>query len=108
MLSLMAYTIEQRKKEISIRKVMGASVFDVLQLLLRRTAVQVLIANIIAMPVAWLLAHEYLNNYAYRIQISWTIFALAMFISAFIALIAIAYQAVKAAVENPLDAIKVE
>jgi putative ABC transport system permease protein len=108
MLSLMAYTIEQRKKEIGIRKVLGASVLNVLQLLLRRTAVQVIIANVIAWPVAWWFTNKWLENFAYRIQISWTIFILALFISAFIALIAVAFQAIKAATVNPLESLKTE
>ncbi|MDR1172635.1 MAG: ABC transporter permease [Bacteroidales bacterium] len=108
MLSLMAYTIEQRKKEISIRKVLGASISDVLQLLLRRTAVQILVANVIAWPVAWWLIRKWLENFAYRIQIGWAVFALALFISAFIALIAVVCQAIKAATANPVKSLKTE
>jgi len=104
----MANAIEQRKKEIGIRKVLGVSVFDVLKLLLRRMAIQVLLANVIACPVAWWFTNKWLENFAYRIQISWVTFVLALFISAFIALATVGFQAVKAATANPLDAIKSE
>jgi len=108
MFSMMAYTIEQRKKEIGIRKVFGASVFDILQLLLRKMTIQILIANVIATPIAWWLMNEYLNNYAYRVKIGWTIFAVTLFFSAFIALIAVAFQAFKAATDNPVKVINIE
>ena len=108
MFSLMAYTIEQRKKEIGIRKVLGASVSDILRLLLRKTTIQILLANMIASPLAWWLMHEYLNNYAYRVKIGWTIFALTLFVSAFIALVAVVFQVIRAATENPVKVINVE
>ena len=108
MLGLMAYTIEQRRKEIGIRRVLGASIFDVLKLLLRKTAIQVFIANLTAWPMAWWLMHRWLEDFAYRIQIGWTIFALALFISVFIALMSVAFQAVRAATANPVKAIKSE
>ncbi len=108
MLSLMAYMIEQRRKEIGIRKVLGASTPDVLNLLLRQTAIQVLVANAIAWPLAWWFTRQWLDNFAYHIRLGWGLFALALFISAAIALMAVGWQAMRAATADPVKSIKTE
>ena len=107
-LSLMAYTTVQRKKEIGIRKVLGASVREILVLLLRKTSFQILIANLLAWPLAWWIVQQGLSFFAYRITLGPTIFILAFLLSALTALIAVGFQALKAATENPVDAIKTE
>jgi putative ABC transport system permease protein len=107
-LSLMAYAIEQRKKEIGIRKVLGASVADILVMLLRRTGIQVLIANLIACPLAWWGVQTFLSYFAYRITLGPALFIPAFLLSALSALLAVGFQALKASTANPVDAIKVE
>jgi putative ABC transport system permease protein len=107
-LSLMAYTTEQRKKEIGIRKVLGASVNEVLVLLLKQTGVQVLIANLFAWPLAWWIVQIGLNYFAYRISLGPVIFITAFVVSALAALLAVGFQAVKAATADPVKAIKSE
>ncbi|MDR0728673.1 MAG: ABC transporter permease [Prevotellaceae bacterium] len=108
MLNLMAYTTEQRKKEIGIRKVVGASVWDILTMLLRKTARQLLVANLIAWPVAWYIAQQWLNHFAFRISIGWMVFAVALLVSVAIALLTVGFQAFRAATANPVEAIKTE
>ncbi len=107
-LSLMAYTTEQRKKEIGIRKVLGASVREILALLLKQTSVQVLVANLLAWPLAWWVVQMGLSNFAYRISLGPVIFITAFVVSALAALLAVGFQALKAATANPVKAIKTE
>ena len=107
-LSLMAYTTEQRRKEIGIRKVLGASVREILVLLLKQTGVQVLIANLLACPLAWWVVQMGLSHFAYRISLGPGIFITAFVLSALAALLAVGFQALKAATENPVKAIKSE
>jgi len=107
-LSLMAYTTEQRKKEISIRKVLGASVKGLLALLLKQTGIQVLIANLLAWPLAWWVVQTGLSYFAYRISLGPFIFITALLVSALAALLAVGFQVIKAAAANPVKAIKVE
>jgi putative ABC transport system permease protein len=105
MLTLMIYTTEQRKKEIGIRKIVGASVKEILQMLLRHTMIQLLIANMIALPIAWWFIHKWLENFAYRISIGWTIFVFALLISTAIALSAVGFKALRAAMADPIKSI---
>ena len=107
-LSLMAYTTEQRKKEIGIRKVLGATVGEILMLLLRQTGIQVLIANVLACPLAWWIIHTGLSHFAYRISLGPVIFFTAFLISALAALLAVGFQALRAAIANPVESIKSE
>jgi putative ABC transport system permease protein len=107
-LSLMAYTTEQRKKEIGIRKVLGASVENVLVMLLRQTSLQVLIANLLAWPLAWWIVRMGLNYFAYRISPGPVIFIIAFLLSALAALLAVGFQALRAATANPVESIKAE
>jgi putative ABC transport system permease protein len=108
MFSLMAYATEQRKKEIGIRKTLGASVTDILTLLLRETGWLLLIANLIAWPLAWYVAQLWLNNFVYRISVSWFIFVLSLVASIVIAALSVGTQAYRAATANPVEAIKTE
>jgi putative ABC transport system permease protein len=108
MLSLMAYTVEQRKKEISIRKILGASLFDIWRLLTQNTVVIICLANILIWPVVWMIMNQLLAFFAYRIAIGWPTFIVAFLLSLFIALITIGFQVVKAVTANPVDAIKTE
>jgi predicted permease len=105
---LAAYTAERRIKEIGIRKVLGASVSGIASLLSRDFLKLVLIASIIAFPIAWWLMNHWLQNYAYRIEISWWIFIIAGLTAFMIALVTISSQAIKTATANPIKSLRTE
>jgi len=105
---LSAFVIEQRTKEIGIRKVLGASVQNVLMLVSKEFLSLVVVAFILAIPVTWWAMHKWLENYAYRINISIGIFIIAGATAVIIALITISFQAIKAAVSNPVKSLRTE
>jgi putative ABC transport system permease protein len=105
---LAAFTAERRTKEIGIRKVLGASVQNLTQLLTREFLVLVLISCLIAFPVSYWFMEEWLDNYTYRIQIKPYVFGLAAVISLLIALITVSGQALKAAWSNPIKSIRTD
>ena len=105
---LVAFTAEQKTKEIGIRKVLGASVTGIVQMLSKDFLKLVFIAAIIAFPVAWWAMNSWLENFAYRISISWWVFVLAGVIAVLIALITISFQSIKAAVANPVKSLRTE
>jgi len=105
---LAAFTARQRIKEIGIRKVLGASVGNITRLLSADFLILVLIAAIIAFPIAWYAMHKWLQDYAYRVSISWWVFLLAGFIALVIALATVSFQAIKAAVANPVKNLRTE
>jgi len=105
---LATYTAEQRTKEIGIRKVLGASVTQVTQMLSKEFLKLVLIASLIAFPVAWWAINKWLQSFAYRINISWWVFAVAGLTALAIALITVSFQAIKAAVANPVNSLRTE
>jgi putative ABC transport system permease protein len=105
---LVAYTTEQRTKEIGIRKVLGASVRQVLFLLSRKFLYLVLVAFVVAIPVTWWAMHEWLNNFAYRIRISWWVFLVAGASALLIAVATVSFQAVRAALSNPVESLRRE
>ena len=103
---LAAFSAEQRKKEIGIRKVLGAGVPGLTRLLWMEFLRLVLVAFLIAAPIAGWAMSRWLNEFAYRISLQWWIFALAGTIAGAIALLTVGYQALKAAVANPVEALK--
>jgi putative ABC transport system permease protein len=105
---LASFTAEQRTKEIGIRKVLGATVTGIVMLLSKEFTRYVLLANIIAWPIAWFVASKWLNSFAYRIDIAWWFFFLAGGLAFLIAILTVITQAVKAAVANPVDSLKYE
>ncbi len=105
---LSAFIIEQRKKEISIRKVLGASVQNVLLLVSKDFLLLVGIAFFISIPVTWLAMHKWLQDFAYRINIHWWVFAIAGMIAILISVLTISFQAIKAAIANPVKSLKTE
>ena len=106
--ALAAYMAENRVKEIGVRKVLGASVAAITTLLSKDFLKLVLIAFLIASPVAWWAMSGWLQQYTYRIDISWWIFALAGLVSVVIALATVGYQAIRAALANPVRALRNE
>jgi putative ABC transport system permease protein len=105
---LATFSAEQRSKEISIRKVLGANVTGLAGLLSKEFLKLVVIAFIIATPVAWWAMYKWLQGFAYKVTISWWMFAIAAAASVFIALATVSFQAIKAAVANPVKALKAE
>ena len=105
---LVMFTTEQRTKEIGIRKVLGASVPGIVQMLSKDFLLLVLIAAIIAFPVAWWAVHKWLADFAYRINIGWWVFILAAVAALLIALMTISFQAIKAAIANPVKSLRTE
>jgi putative ABC transport system permease protein len=105
---LTSFSADQRKKEIGIRKVLGASVTSIIQLLSKEFLRLVLIAIVIATPIAWWSMSKWLQGFNYRITISWWMFAIAGLLAVIIALATVGYQAMKAAVSNPVKSLKTE
>jgi ABC-type antimicrobial peptide transport system permease subunit len=105
---LIAFTTQQRRKEIGIRKALGATVLNITVMLCKDFVSLVALAIIIASPIAWLLLQEWLQNYPYRITISLWTFVVAGFAAALIALITISFQSIKAATANPVKSLRTE
>ena len=105
---LAAYTAERRTKEIGVRKVLGASVPGIAALLSKDFLKLVMVSCIVAFPIAWLMMNNWLQNYQYRVTISWWIFLVAAVIAILIALLTVSFQAIKAAVANPVKSLRTE
>ncbi len=105
---LAAFTAEQRTKEIGIRKVLGANVSNLVAMLSKDFVILVVISAVIGLPLAGYLLHNWLEKYPYRINLEWWYFALAFILAMVIALLTVSYQAVKAALVNPVKSLKSE
>ncbi|MBW1804383.1 MAG: FtsX-like permease family protein, partial [Deltaproteobacteria bacterium] len=105
---LVSFNAEQKTREIGIRKVLGSSAFRIVILLSKDLTRLVLLANIIAWPVAWYLLNRWLQSFLYRTQIRFDIFIIAGAITFFIALITVSYQSIKAATTKPVDSLRYE
>jgi putative ABC transport system permease protein len=106
--ALATYMAENRIREIGVRKVLGASVTSITTLLTRDFVTLVLVAFIIAAPVAWYAMDQWLGNFGYRIDIGWTVFALSGGLALLIAVLTVSYQAIRAAVANPAKSLRTE
>lgn len=105
---LAAFTAEKRTKEIGVRKVLGSSVSGIVQLLSKDFLKLVIISIAIAVPVSWWAMNKWLEGFAYRTKIEWWVFVAAGIMALLIALITVSFQAVKAAVANPVDSLRRE
>ncbi len=105
---LATYSAEQRIKEIGVRKVLGATVFNLASLLSKDFLKLVFIANGIAFPVAWWVTNKWLQEYAYHIDVQWWVFVIAGILAIGIALLTVSYQAIKAAIGNPVKNLRTE
>jgi putative ABC transport system permease protein len=105
---LAAFSAEQRRKEIGIRKVLGANISGIVQLLSKDFLKLVVIAMIIATPVAWWAMSKWLQAFAYRVDISWWMFATASLVAIVIALFTVSFHAIKSAVANPVKSLRTE
>ncbi len=108
LVGLAAFTAEKRKKEIGVRKVMGASTLGILRLVSKDFVQLVLLSIVIAVPLAWYLADNWLKTYAYQTNLSWWIFAGSGILLVFIAVVTVGVQAYKAASDNPVNSLKSE
>jgi putative ABC transport system permease protein len=108
LLGLATYIAEQRRKEIGVRKVLGASVANIVKMLSIDFIKLVLIAFLIATPIAWWFMNEWLQDFAYRINLSWWIFAMTGVLALIVALTTLSFQAIKAALSNPIKSLRTE
>jgi putative ABC transport system permease protein len=108
LLGLASYSTVQRTKEIGIRKVLGASVGGIVGLLSREFVLLVGVSFVVAAPIAWFLMHRWLNGFAYKIGLGWWIFAVAGLSALMIALVTVSYQAIRAAIANPIKSLRTE
>ncbi len=105
---LTAFTTMQRRKEIGVRKVSGASVFQILTLINKEFLKWVGIAFVIAVPLSWYVMNNWLNEYAYKTDLNWQIFVLAGLVVFLIAIVSVSSQAIKAAITNPINSLRSE
>jgi putative ABC transport system permease protein len=108
LLGLSSYTISCRTKEIGVRKVNGANITQILALLNKDFVKWVLVSFSIGIPLAWYIMHLWLENFAYKTELSWWIFALAGILALGIALLTVSWQSLKAAIRNPVEALRYE
>jgi len=108
LLGLIAIIVIKRTKEIGIRKILGASIFDLVFIMSKELMLSILTANIFALPVAVYFINKWLEDFAYRIDISWWMFALAGGIALLTALLTVSFHAIKATTANPVESLKYE
>ena len=105
---MITYTIAQKTREIGIRKVIGAGAGSIVMLFYKQYFRLVIIANVIALPLAWYFMNGWLNDFPYRVNISWWVFVVAGLLAVVIALVTVSFQAMKAALANPVKSLRAE
>jgi len=105
---LATFTAEQRTKEIGVRKVLGASSRSIVKLLSANFLKPIILAFLIAFPLAWYAMNNWLQQYAYKIDMGWWMFILAALLTICIAFITVSYQSIKAAIANPVKSLRTE
>jgi putative ABC transport system permease protein len=105
---LLSFMIEQKTKEIGIRKVLGASIKDISLILSKDFLKLIIVAFFIAAPVAWVLMNKWLQDFAYRTSITWWVFAVAVLAALVVTCIAVGFQTIKAALANPVKSLGTE
>lgn len=105
---LAAYLVESKTKEIGIRKVLGASTVNVTKLLSKEFLQLVIVAILIASPIAWYIMHKWMEDYSYQIGVQWWVFLLTAAVAILITIITIGGQAIKAALANPIQSLRDE
>jgi putative ABC transport system permease protein len=108
LIGLSLFMTERRTKEIGIRKTNGANSIEIFSLLSREYISWVMFSILIASPIAWFVMNKWLQNFAYRINISWWVFAMAGAIALLVALLTVSWQSYKAASKNPVEALRYE
>jgi putative ABC transport system permease protein len=107
-LGLVAYSTEQKSKEIGIRKILGASSGNIVLMLCKEFIKWVLISNLVIWPVAYFALSKFLNSFAYRINFNYLVLIITLGITLTLTIIAVSYHSIKAAVSNPVDSLKYE
>jgi ABC-type antimicrobial peptide transport system permease subunit len=105
---LAAYTAEQRTKEIGIRKALGASVAQMWAMLSKEFVYLVIVSCLIASPIALYFLNDWLKKYEYHIELSWIVFAVSAFLAVLITILTVSFQAIKAALMNPVKSLRSE
>jgi putative ABC transport system permease protein len=108
LLGLTAYATQQRIREISIRKVLGASGGNIVGMMSRDFLRLVLIATVVAFPIAWWMMHRWLQDFAYRVRMPWWVFVLAATTAMVVAVVTISFQAIRAAMANPVKTLRAD
>jgi putative ABC transport system permease protein len=105
---LTTYMAEQRTKEIGVRKVLGATVNNIVMMLSKDFLVLIVIATLVAFPFAWWAMNKWLEDFEYRVAVGWWIFAISGLLAILVALCTISFQAIKAALSNPVKSLRTE
>jgi len=105
---LSTFVVERKVKEIGIRKVLGANISGIVGLLSKDFLKLVLIAILVATPLAWYVMNKWLSDFAYRINIGWAVFVIAGIVAILIALMTVSFKAIKAAIANPVKSLRTE
>jgi putative ABC transport system permease protein len=108
LLGLSSFSIERKTKEIGIRKVVGAPISSIVFLLTKNFVRWVIIAFVVACPIAWYFMQQWLENFAYKTNLNWWIFGLAGILALAVALFTVSFQTIKASLRNPVDSLRYE